>query len=99
MNPGAVYLRYCTSVLEPATYPPHDANDLLRVPIHRSTSPRSTPKCSPTPRPVAPRTPMECASSTSSSAPYFFFSSMYLGSVQMSPSIEYTPSTAMSTRL
>src|SRR5216684_3146147 len=52
MNPGAVYLRYCTSVLEPATYPPHDANDLLRVPIHRSTSARSTPKCSPTQRAI-----------------------------------------------
>src|SRR6266446_6085717 len=77
---------------------PQEAKLLLRVPIQRATSARLTPKCSPRPAPVFPITPMECASSTSRRQPYFFFSSTNRGSSGESPSIEYTPSTAISTR-
>ncbi len=53
-------------------YPPQLANDLESVPIHRSTSDRSTPQYSPMPRPVSPMVPSECASSTSISVLCFF---------------------------
>ena len=50
------------------------------VPIHRSTSVRAIPKCSPMPRPVGPMVAQrECASSTSSNALCFFLSSTKRG--------------------
>ncbi len=48
-------------------YPPQLPKLLLNVPIQTSTSPRATPKCSAMPRPVAPSTPIEWASSIISS--------------------------------
>ncbi len=41
-NPGAVYLRYSISSLQPAMYPPQLPKDLLSVPIQMSTSRGST---------------------------------------------------------
>ena len=52
------------------------ANDFDSVPIHMSTSERTTSQYSPMPRPPRPSTPTECASSTSNIAPYFFLSAM-----------------------
>src|SRR5262245_19916660 len=62
-KPGAAYLSTSIRVLCPAMNPPHDASDLLSVPIKRSILAGSTLKCSTTPRPFAPRTPSACASS------------------------------------
>jgi hypothetical protein len=51
------------ATLDPAMYPPHDPNDLVKVPIIISTSPGSTSKSSQTPLPVFPTAPMLWASS------------------------------------
>ena len=56
-----------TSVV-PAMKPPQEANDLLKVPIRRSTR-SSTPSSSLVPAPRAPSTPAPWASSTISRAP------------------------------
>ena len=57
---------------EQATKPPTEGMDLASEPVQRSTSLVSMPKCSSVPRPVAPRTPEACASSTSRKAPNSF---------------------------
>src|SRR6516165_9461666 len=62
-KPGALNLRFRISAREPAIYPPQLASDLLSVPIQMSTSLPESPKCSRIPRPRAPNTPSECASS------------------------------------
>lgn len=49
---------------DPAIYPPIDPKDLEKVPINISISFVSTPVYSHTPRPVSPKAPMLCASST-----------------------------------
>ena len=98
-KPGEPYLRYSTSSLRPAMKPPQPHMALLRVLIHMSTSLASMPKYSCTPRPVAPSTPKEWASSTSSMQSYFFFSSMMRGRSGMLPSMLNRPSVTMQARL
>ena len=63
-NPGHVYFKYSISSFVPAIYPPQLAKDLLKVPIHISTSWGLILLYSLIPRPVFPSTPMEWASST-----------------------------------
>ncbi len=53
----AVCRMYEMTCSSPATNPPIDANDLLNVPTMRSTR-CVAPKCSHTPAPVSPNTPM-----------------------------------------
>ena len=69
-------------------YPPQDPKDLVKVPIITSTSLGLTPCCSQTPLPVAPRAPMEWASSKYRYAPYFFFNRTISLSRTISPSME-----------
>ena len=61
---GVVYLRYSINGARPAMYPPPLPSALLIVPIQRSPSTGSMPKCSQIPRPLGPITPIEWASST-----------------------------------
>ena len=86
---------YSITYASPAITPPNEANDLLNVPMIKSTL-SSTPKCSAVPRPCSPRTPRACASSTMSRAPYFWASSTIRGSGARSPSMLKSPSTTMS---
>ena len=75
MKPGETNLIKSSALLLPQTYPPKVPNDFANVPPWRSTS-SSTPKCSGVPRPLAPSTPVPCASSTKSWALYLCFSSI-----------------------
>src|SRR3954452_23057501 len=54
-----------------------------------------TPSSSPVPRPLLPRTPVPCESSTTRKASYSDASSMISGSGASEPSIEKTPSVTM----
>ena len=76
MYPDPFSLWWNTSALEAAQNPPPAANPWLRLPVKSSTSRRSTPVTSVNPRPVAPRVPMECDSSSTSRNLYFSFSAM-----------------------
>ena len=78
----------------PATNPPSEANDLLKVPMMRSTS-SVRPKCSAVPRPLA-ITPIPCASSTISRAPCFLQTGIISGKFARSPRTLYRPSTTTS---
>ena len=69
---------------------------LLNVPILMSTVSVGKPKCSSMPCPVAPSTPIECASSTISIASYFRHSRLTSGRSMMSPSMLNTASTMTS---
>eukprot|EP00962_Isochrysis_galbana_P015489 scaffold4440_cov109-Isochrysis_galbana.AAC.4 len=62
-EPAAWRRSAATISLEPATYPPTEPKDLVKVPIITSTSAVGTPRWSVTPRPRGPTAPMECASS------------------------------------
>ena len=55
-----------------------------------------TPQCSSVPRPLAPMKPVACESSTMTSAPYLSARSQISRKGAMLPSIENTPSVAMS---
>ena len=68
-------------------YPPQLPKALLKVPIQTSTSLRSTPQYSAMPRPVAPRTPIEWASSIINNALCRFFTSTKRGNSGVSPSM------------
>ena len=78
-----------------AMKPPSEANDLLNVPMIRSTS-SARPKWWHTPRPPSPNTPMLWASSTITLASYLRARSTMSGRLHTSPSIENTPSVTMS---
>jgi hypothetical protein len=87
-----------TTAPGPAMNPPAAPPSALpSVEVMMSTSP-STPKCSAVPRPVAPRTPVACESSMTTTA----FSSRAIcrisGSLAIAPSIENTPSVQISRR-
>ena len=68
-----------------------EANDLLNVPMIKSTS-SFTPRWIAVPLPP-PKTPTECASSTISRAPYFLQTGTISDSGAMSPPMLKTPST------
>src|SRR5207245_658085 len=71
--------------------PPSPPSALLRVPICTSGRP-SSPKCSTVPRPVAPMTPVPCASSTTTVTPACSATLSSSGSGARSPSMLNTPS-------
>ncbi len=79
------------AVVKPPSAPP---SALPSVDVMMSTSPR-TPQCSTAPRPVAPRKPVACDSSTITIASYRFARSTISRSLATSPSIEKTPSVAI----
>jgi hypothetical protein len=68
---------------------------LPSVPVMMSTRP-STPHCSAEPRPCAPTKPTAWLSSTMTIAPYFSARSQTPPRLAMMPSMENTPSVAIS---
>ena len=79
------------SFFEAATNPPTPPKDLLNVPVIISTCSKQL-KCSTVPFPFSPMTPIPCASSTINIASYVLHKAMISGSIERSPSCEYTPS-------
>ena len=80
------------------TYPPlAPPSALPSVPVTMSTR-SPTPKCSGVPRPRGPTKPTACESSTITIAPWRSASSQISSSLATKPSIEKTPSVAISVR-
>ena len=80
------------SAAEPATNAPKEPSALPSVPTSTSTSASGTPASSALPRPPAPRQPIPCASSSSTSAPWRRAAASIGASGARSPSMLYTPS-------
>ncbi|MNL21713.1 hypothetical protein D3C87_1430160 [compost metagenome] len=91
MTERALCFKKSITSASPATNPPKEANDLLKVPMIKSTSSLS-PKCEAVPAPLCPITPKLCASSTITAASNSLAIVVSSGKLTISPSILKIPS-------